>query len=345
MGGVFKGYGKALGSLDPNYGSDKAGMVCGYAFTPSRGGVPIGPDAAAAWLANPEAEDGFLWLHFNLSNSASTRWLDQHLTLPEGFPDALRANTSTRVELVDDAMLAVLNDVLYSAAEVSSASTLTIFVTSRVLVSARITALQSVDRLRAAVKDAVVFRSPVDLLAHLLRDQAEVLVQIVRDTTAQVDAIEDKLLGQTITSGRSKLGSLRRTLVRLQRLLAPEPAALFRLLNRPPAWMPHEDLQELRQAAEELAAAVADSVALVERVRLLQEELVALVNEQTGRTLFVLTVVTVLALPLTIVPGFFGMNVGGLPFRDHPHGFWMVVAGVVSVAACAAFYALGRRGR
>ena len=101
MGGVFKGYGKALGGLDPNYGSDKAGMVCGYAFTPSRGGVPIGPDAAAAWLANPEAEDGFLWLHFNLSNSASTRWLDQHLTLPEGFPDALRANTSTRVELVD----------------------------------------------------------------------------------------------------------------------------------------------------------------------------------------------------------------------------------------------------
>ena len=66
-------------------------------------------------------------------------------------------------------------------------------------------------------------------------------------------------------------------------------------------------------------------MALVERVRLLQEELVALVNEQTGRTLFVLTVVTVLALPLTIVPGFFGMNVGGLPFRDHPHGFWMVV--------------------
>ena len=55
-----------------------------------------------------------------------------------------------------------------------------------------------------------------------------------------------------------------------------------------------EDLRDLRQSAEELAAAVAESVALVERVRLLQEELLSLVSEQTNRTLFVLTVVTVL---------------------------------------------------
>ena len=36
---------------------------------------------------------------------------------------------------------------------------------------------------------------------------------------------------------------------RLQRLLAPEPAALFRLLQRPPAWMAEDDAQELRDAS------------------------------------------------------------------------------------------------
>ena len=59
------------------------------------------------------------------------------------------------------------------------------------------------------------------------------------------------------------------------------------------------------------SAAVADCASLVERVRLIQEELIALVNEQTNRTLFVLTVVTVLALRLTIIPGLLGMNIGG----------------------------------
>src|SRR6185436_6055839 len=103
--------------------------------------------------------------------------------------------------------------------------------------------------------------------------------------------IEDSLLAQKIAPRRAELGELRRVLVRLQRLLAPEPAALFRLLNRPPAWLSEADLSDLRQSAEELSAAVSDSAALVERIRLLQEELVALINEQTNQMLFVLTVV------------------------------------------------------
>jgi Mg2+ and Co2+ transporter CorA len=57
--------------------------------------------------------------------------------------------------------------------------------------------------------------------------------------------------------------------------------------------------------------AVADSATLGERVKLLQEELAATVSDRTGRTLFVLTIVTVLALPINLAAGLFGMNVGG----------------------------------
>src|SRR6266478_3530690 len=90
-------------------------------------------------------------------------------------------------------------------------------------------------------------------------------------------------------------------LVRLQRLLAPEPAAFFRLLDRPPDWITQEQLQNLQQAAEKFSTAISDTAALVERVKQLQEELAAVVNEQTNRTLFVLTLVTVLALPINLV--------------------------------------------
>jgi zinc transporter len=329
-----------VAALETTYGSDKGGLVCGYVFRPSEPGQEIDSARAAEWLASHAgASDEFLWLHFNLANTASVRWLEQHLVLPAAFHESLGANPSTRVELADDALLAVVNDVVYHAFDASSASPVTIAVDPRVLVSARITALRSMDRLRAAVRRGEIFRSPVELLAHLLRDQAEVLVQIVRDTTAEVDGIEDRLIVGSVTTGRSRLGALRRTLVRLQRLLAPEPAALFRLLNRPPAWIVPDDVRDLRQSAEELSAAVADSVALVERVRLLQEELVAAVNEQTSRTLFVLTIVTVLALPMTIIPGLFGMNVGGVPYAEHPNGFWVVVVLVAAIAGGGALWA------
>ncbi|MGO4780612.1 CorA family divalent cation transporter, partial [Lysobacter sp. 2RAB21] len=107
-------------------------------------------------------------------------------------------------------------------------------------------------------------------------DQASVLGDILRKSTQQVDRIEDRLLANRISTDRTQLGSLRRSLVRLQRLLAPEPTALFRLLNRPPDWISHDDIQDLQQAAEEFSTAIGDSAALVERVKLIQEELAAL---------------------------------------------------------------------
>lgn len=47
-----------------------------------------------------------------------------------------------------------------------------------------------------------------------------------------------------------------------------------------------------------------DLTALGERIKLLQEEIAANLNEQSNRTLFTLTVVTVLALPINIIAGF-----------------------------------------
>ena len=224
------------------------------------------------------------------------------------------------MEQSEASLVAVLNDVLFDFAyDASHVSTVNLCVESGLLVSARTKPLRSIDRLRESVRPGETFRSTAELLAHLLRDQADVLVAIVRETTARVDAVEDQVLAPR-GSSRSELGSQRRSLVRLQRLLAPEPAALFRLLSRPPRWIPDADQQDLREAAEELTSAVADSAELNERVKLLQEELAALVNEQTNQTLYVLTLVTVLALPINVVAGLMGMNVGGRSFLRAPGG-------------------------
>src|SRR5262249_39372085 len=158
--------------------------------------------------------------------------------------------------------------------------------------TARTQQLRSIDRLRAAVKGGEEFGSPVDLLAHLLRDQADVLVEIVREATKSVDHVEDNLLDSSSPTGRAALSGIRRRLVRAQRLLAPEPAALFRLLHRPPRWLSETDVAELRRSAEELSAAVADSTAMTERIRILQDELSARLDEATNRTLYILTVLT-----------------------------------------------------
>ncbi|WP_374349688.1 transporter [Chitinimonas sp.] len=336
-----------LNLAERQYGSDHTGLICGYLFSPGSAGRELDSAEVADWLAQPESATGneFVWLHFNLTNSSCERWLKANLDLSEFYFEALREGTrSTHIEYADNALVAVVNDVLYEFAfEASDISTLWLSADRRMLVSSRTKPLRSVDKLRAAVKRREAFRSPVELLVHLLRDQADVLVQIVRQTTSRVDSIEDKLLQNRVDTQRADLGALRRVLVRLQRLLAPEPNALFRLLNRPPRWIASEDLQELRQSTEEFAVVLNDLTALGERIKLLQEEIAAQLNEQTNRSLFVLTIVTVLALPINIVAGLLGMNVGGIPLAQHPHGFWVVISLVATVTALAAIWAFRKR--
>jgi len=333
--------------MGPTYGSDHHGLVWGYRFTPGQPAQPIASEAAIELLATPDAEsqNDFIWLHFSLSNSASESWLQRNLKLPEVFYESLHSDvSSTRLEEDENSLVTVIHDAIFDFSfDASAVATATLCIEPRLLISARLRPLRSVDELRTAVRGGRAFRSPVELLAHLLQDQADVLVDILRQSTRRVDQIEDRLLAQRISVNRSELSSLRRVLVRLQRLLAPEPAALFRLLNRPPDWISETDLQDLEQAAEELSAAVGDSVALIERVKLLQEELVALVNEQTNHTLFVLTVVTVLALPINLVSGLFGMNIGGIPLAGHEYGFWLIVGILMVVTIPLAYLALGKR--
>lgn len=330
------------------YGSDKHGLVWGYLFEPGRPARTIDAEEAAVVLAANARDDQaipFVWLHFTTANAATERFLNESLSLPDSFHEALRdTSRSTRVERDGDSLLAVFHDVLFDlGGSESGVSTVVLDVEPRMMVTARPRPLKSLDRLRASVRSGETFRSTAELLAHLLRDQADVLLELVRKSTARVDDVEDGLLENRLSFSRAEVGSLRRMLVRLQRLLAPEPAALFRLLSRPPSWVGEDDLNDLRQAAEEFSAVVADSVALVERLKLLQEELAALVNEQNNKTLFLLTVVTVLALPFNVIGGLFGMNVGGIPFADHSHGFAMVVALVVSFTVLAGVLALRNR--
>ncbi len=324
-----------------SYGSDQSGLICGYLFGRASNGQAIDANEAIGWIKerdqHPASE--YIWLHFNLTNTASEKWLIEHTDLPEEFYAALHEGLhSTRIENANGTLIAVVNDVLYDFAfEPSDISTLWVGVDARLVISARRQPLQSIDRLRDAVNKGESIRSSVELLIHLLRDQADVLIKIVRDVSRRVDSIEDNLLSEKVNAKRANLGGLRRVLVRLQRLLAPEPASLFRLLQKPPPWTAELDVQELGQSTEEFSVVLSDMAALQERIKLLQEEIAARVNEENNRSLYILTIFTVLALPINVIAGLFGMNVGGIPLQ-HAEGFWVVVGIVATFTGVAGWF-------
>jgi zinc transporter len=288
--------------------------------------------------------EGFVWLHVNLGHAAAERWLRAHAGLTESFFETLHdGSRSTRIERDEDTLFAVMNDVTFDFTfDASDVATLWVSVQPGLVVTARRHPLRSVDRLRLAVRRGELLASSVALLDHLLGDQADELQRIVRQATDRIDDIEDAVLAGHHASHSAELARLRRLMVRLQRLLAPEPSALQRTLAKPPRWVGADDVQHLHRASEEFALVLRDISALQERIKLMQDESSVRVAEENNRSLFMLTMVTVLALPINLVSGLFGMNVGGIPWGGHPHGFWVMVLLIATLTGLIATIAWRR---
>jgi len=320
------------------YHSDPDGLVHGSLLGPLSNQA-VTTAEALAWLHQPEAARGsdFLWLHFARSNAGTSRWLRSHLGLPEAVLETVLGDEgSSRLEQLEGVVVAVVKDVVYDFAfGVSEISTLYAILSPQYLITVRGKQLRTVELVRQAVRSGTRFRSSTQLLARLLRYQVEVLEEIQRQTTDKVDHLEDRLLENRRLPPRAELATLRRVLVRLQRLLAPEPAAFYRMLHHPPEWLSSDDLSDLRQAVEEFSVVLTDLNQLNERIKLIQEELGVREADRTNRSLFTLTLVTVLAVPFNVMGALFGMNVAGIPFAQNPDGFWWVVGGVALVTLVA----------
>mgnify|MGYP000087721583 CR=1 FL=1 len=87
-------------------------------------------------------------------------------------------------------------------------------------------------------------------------------------------------------------------------------------------------------AIERLDTVAQDLELVQERARLLQEEIAGQLSEATNRNLYMLSIVTTVMLPITLITGVFGMNVGGLPWLQDNLGFWnvMLLMGGTAVA-------------
>ena len=79
-----------------------------------------------------------------------------------------------------------------------------------------------------------------------------------------------------------------------------------------------------------------DLATVQDRARLLQDEINLKIASQTNSQLFILSVLTALFVPATLVTGLFGMNVGGMPFTESTDGFWwgLLVSLISSLFVC-----------
>ena len=157
----------------------------------------------------------------------------------------------------------------------------------------------------------------------------------------QVDGLENQLLSQESQALRDQLADARRQAIALRRYIAPQRDALVRLVTEQLDWLGEKDRNQLRETLDRTLRFVEDLDAARERAQVIQDELSVRLSEQMNRNTYVLSVVAAIMLPLGLITGLLGVNVGGMPGLEYKWAFAIVC---VLLAVCGGvLYLLFRR--
>ncbi len=82
---------------------------------------------------------------------------------------------------------------------------------------------------------------------------------------------------------------------------------------------------------------------LEENVKELHQQFMLAIQDRTGNRLKVLTILSAIFLPLTLIAGIYGMNFENMPELNVPFGYFIIlgVMGVVAIFMLAFFYKKG----
>jgi zinc transporter len=324
--------------INETSGADR-GLICGFQLSGTGRAHEISVDSMVESLAR---RDVITWLHFNLNDARARRWLVGAEFLPLALREMLQEHDENRrIEAVDGGLLLVMSDFTFEDdSDPSEVAPLWCWVGEHALITARLHPLKSVDELRLQLRSGanITAASAMELMAQLLEQRSQRLRQLANQMMAQLDDIEDEILAGNIAEQRGLLGRARRLCARLRRQFVPERGDMNKFLHRQSTGLGEVDQDVLQSATDSLGFVIEEIAELYERAKLLQEELASRLAENTGRNLYVLSILTAVFLPMTLVTGIFGMNVAGLPGLHAAGSFWWVMvlilaAGVVTLAA------------
>lgn len=287
------------------------------------------------------------WRNFALADTRARRSIEEEVGLPAAARATLLSADDPLLVDFDEGWLhgAIVDTRHRHYTDAREIAHLRFAFNDSELITARRHPLQSVDDVRHLVEQRKKsFRRPCDLLESIVVHALERLAGELTTVSGELDQIEDRIVDENWRSEGEKLAAARRRLVFVHRHVA-SVHGLFRHVEHifQDDLPPHLSDMVARLASRAIAL-LHDSEQLQSRARLMQDEIMALLSAESNRLLYALSMMTAVLLPMTIITGLFGMNVGGIPLGQSHAGFWVVSILSVAVAA-SVYFGVRRLGR
>ena len=280
------------------------------------------------------------WIHLDGANTETANWLRSvESGVPSLIVEALLAQeTRPRLTRFDEGFLINLRGVnLNENAEPEDMVSIRLWVESNRIISVRFRKLRAVTDIADQIKMGAGPKNLGTMISHLAGRLLERMGPSLMKLEEELDEAEERVIGESDESMRETILSIRRSAIMFRRYMAPQKDALLQLCQIDSTHFDPVNRQELSEAHNKITRYIEDLDAIRERAQVVNDELNGINAERLNRNLYILSIVSVIFLPLGFLTGMFGINLGGMPGADNDNAFYIFTLLLVGLTVAQIF--------
>jgi magnesium transporter len=290
---------------------------------------------------------GLRWINIERPRSLEQAWLEEHFGFHAlDLEDVRSRNQRPKVDEYDDYLFIVLHFPRYDKKVARlNAAEVDIFVGPDFLLTIPNEPLDPISylfercRTNEEFRDQLFSKGSGYLLYKIVDDCVDASFPMLGKIGNKLERIEEAIFeGDEGEEVVRDISNAKQEIINFRKIVRPQRVA-FRDLERNKARYIAEDLDiyfdDIIDASERGWDMLENFKEVVEGLEATNESAIA---HRTNETFRILTAISLIFLPLTLIASFFGMNVH-LPFEDSEYAFWIIIAAMLAiVVSVAAFF-------
>ncbi len=304
-----------------------SGLILAYILDGHGGGKEVDWQEIETW----EVSQGVLCLYLDYERYDARNWLLNESGLPRAITDQLLdPEARPRCEMHKEGLLMVLRGISPELdTNPKTTISLRMWVDAGRIIITRMRRILSGLQLRYALNDGTGPSDQADLVLMAVERINAIICETVNRMRDTVDDLEDEMDHGNYQSMRQRLLVVRRTAIVLQRFLEPQRTAINQMRHSRLTWLSEDDVTQLALLSDNMATYIKDVEAIRDRATIVSEELANQLSVDLNRRMYVLSILSVIFLPLGFITGLLGVNLGGIPGEGNPIGFAVLVVIII----------------
>lgn len=303
-----------------------------------------GEELIAEWEADAST---LLWADFSEHDAEQEKALmSQRFGLHRlAIQDAQRARHQPKIEFFPQYVFILLKGLGPDAVEFQFKTIqIALFIGQRFLLTRHSGPSPSIERLRKELEQepAGCAEGPDSLALRLSRISVDRYVQRLMTLEPRLEVLEHKIVEDPDDELLAELMRYKTDLRKFRRVFLYHVQVFAEFMNHPPAQVRADHLHEIRDVYENQERASSLATLYYEVATDLIEGYISLASHRLNNIMKVLTIVTVVFVPLSFLAGIYGMNFENMPELSSRFGYFMLL-GVMAGIATILLYVFRRR--